>query len=217
MRWTIERLRLAIILAAALLLISIVGSIFYGRWRLRRATQDLPATSWNPDPANHAGICPVEDRTGSQNLHTACRPSYRLQDRWTGHAARCRNRHVPSADNVADTIAGKDFEYDRDSQIVIAQGESHIVLHAPQRFGRIVRDPQVHSDTSPRTDWFSIKRPARRPAAAKWIFSLVDSSGHAIGAELRFETRAPAAAIAGGLDDRDAESSGRGACIPGHL
>lgn len=42
MRWTIERLRLAIIVVAAVLLVSIVGSIFYGRWRLRQIAQDLP-------------------------------------------------------------------------------------------------------------------------------------------------------------------------------
>ena len=31
----------------------------------------------------------------------------------------------------ADTIAGKDFEYDKDKQIVTAQGEAHITLHPP--------------------------------------------------------------------------------------
>ncbi|MGC2509274.1 MAG: hypothetical protein WA430_01825, partial [Acidobacteriaceae bacterium] len=43
MRWTIERLRLAIITVAAVLVLAIIGSIVYGRWRIRHAVQDLPA------------------------------------------------------------------------------------------------------------------------------------------------------------------------------
>lgn len=133
MRWTIERLRLAIILAAALLLISIVGSIFYGRWRLRRATQDLPARLGIQIQQTTQGFVLSKTEQGRKifTLHAARAIVFKTGGRVMLHDVEIDMYH--QADNVADTVAGKDFEYDRDSQIVIAQGESHIVLHAPQR------------------------------------------------------------------------------------
>ena len=131
MRWTIEKLRLAIIVVATVLLLSIVGSIFYGRWRLRRIAQDLPARLGIQIQQTTQGFVLSKTEEGRKvfTLHAARAVSFKTGGRVMLHDVEIDmyNRQ----NDQADTIAGKDFEYDQDSQIVIAQGEAHILLHAP--------------------------------------------------------------------------------------
>lgn len=131
MRWTIERLRLAIIVVAAVLLLSIVGSIFYGRWRIRHITQDLPARLGIQIKSTTQGFVLSKTEEGRKifTLHAARAVSFKTGGRVLLHDVEIDmyNRE----NDQADTIAGKDFEYDQDSQTVIAQGEAHILLHAP--------------------------------------------------------------------------------------
>ncbi|MGO8718476.1 MAG: LptA/OstA family protein [Acidobacteriaceae bacterium] len=131
MRWTIERLRLAIIVVAAVLLLSIVGSIFYGRWRLRHIVQDLPSRLGIQIQQTTQGFVRFNTVGGRKvfTLHAARAISFKTGGRVLLHDVEIDmyNRE----NNQADTIAGKDFEYDQDSQTVIAQGEAHILLHAP--------------------------------------------------------------------------------------
>ena len=132
MRWTIERLRLAIITVGVVLLVSILGSILYGRWRMQQLVQDLPA---------HLGLqiqqttqdfvlSKTEQGRTVFTLHAARAVAFKTGGRVLLHDVEIDiyNRQ----DGKADTIAGKDFEYDRDTQVVIAQGEAHIALQPPQ-------------------------------------------------------------------------------------
>lgn len=132
MRWTIERLRLAIIVVAALLVLSIVGSIVYGRWRIRHVVQDLPARLGLQIQQTTQSFVLSKTDEGRKlfTLHAARAISFKTGGRVLLHDVEIDvyNRQ----NDQADSISGKDFEYDQNNQIVIAQGEAHIVLHAPQ-------------------------------------------------------------------------------------
>lgn len=131
MRWTIERLRLAIIAVAAVLVLSIIGSIAYGRWRIRRAVQDLPSRLGIQIQSTSKDFTysKAEDGRKVFTLHAARAISFKAGGRVLLHDVEIDmyNRQ----NDQADTIAGKDFEYDKDNQVVIAQGEAHITLHPP--------------------------------------------------------------------------------------
>jgi lipopolysaccharide export system protein LptA len=131
MRWTVERLRLAIIVVAAMLLLSIVGSIFYGRWRIRHVVQDLPSRLGIEIQQTTQGFVLSKTAEGRKlfTLHAARAISFK-----TGGRVQLRDVEIDiynRQNDQADSISGKDFEYDKDNQIVIAQGEAHILLHAP--------------------------------------------------------------------------------------
>ena len=131
MRWTIERLRLAIIMVAAVLVLAIIGSIVYGRWRLRHAVQDLPARLGIQIEQTTQGFVLSKTVEGRKlfTLHAAHAISFKTGGRVTLHDVEIDvyNRQ----NDEADTISGRDFEYDKDNQLVIAQGEAHITLHPP--------------------------------------------------------------------------------------
>ena len=131
MRWTIERLRLAIIVVAALLVLSILGSIVYGRWRIRRVVQDLPSRLGIQIKSTSRDFTYSKTQGGRKifTLHAARAISFKTGGRVELHDVEIDmyNRQ----NDQADTISGKDFEYDQNNQIVIAQGEAHITLHAP--------------------------------------------------------------------------------------
>jgi lipopolysaccharide export system protein LptA len=131
MRWTIERLRLAIIVVAAMLVLSIVGSIVYGRWRIRHVIQDLPARLGLQIQQTTQSFVLSKTDEGRKlfTLHAARAISFKSGGRVLLHDVEIDvyNRQ----NDQADTISGKDFEYDQNNQVVIAQGEAHIVLHAP--------------------------------------------------------------------------------------
>ena len=131
MRWTIERLRLAIIVVAVVLVLSIIGSIVYGRWRIRHVTQDLPARLGLQIQQTTQGFVLSKTVEGRKlfTLHAARAISFKSDGRVQLHDVEIDvyNRQ----NDQADTISGTDFEYDKNNQIVTAQGEAHIKLHAP--------------------------------------------------------------------------------------
>ncbi len=133
MRWTIERLRLAIIVVAAVLVLSILGSIVYGRWRIRHAVQDLPSRLGIQIQSTSQDFVLSKTDEGRKlfTLRAAHAISFKTGGRVSLHDVEIDvyNRQ----NDQADTITGKDFEYDKDSQLVIAQSEAQITLHPPPR------------------------------------------------------------------------------------
>ncbi len=131
MRWTIERLRLAIIVVAAVLVLSILGSIVYGRWRVRHVVQDLPSRLGIKIQSTSQAFVYSKTVEGRKlfTVRAARSITYKTGGRVLLHDVEIEmyNRQ----NDQADTIAGKDFEYDKEKQIVIAQGEAHITLHPP--------------------------------------------------------------------------------------
>ncbi|MEO6830462.1 MAG: hypothetical protein ABI164_11690, partial [Acidobacteriaceae bacterium] len=135
MPWTIERLRLGIVALAVLLVLAITGSFFYGRWRLRHIAQDLPARLGIQIQQSTQGFVLTKTDKGRPlfTLHAARAVEFKSGARVSLHDVEIDifNRQ----DGMADTIAGSNFEYDPHSQIVRANGESKIVLHAPATNG----------------------------------------------------------------------------------
>jgi lipopolysaccharide export system protein LptA len=131
MHWTIERLRRGIIVAAAVLVLSIIGSIIYGHWRLRHAVQDLPSRLGIQIQSTSQDFVLSKTEEGRKlfTLRAARAISFKGGGRVLLHNVEI---DIYNQENdQADTIAGKDFEYDRNKQFVIAQGEAHIALHPP--------------------------------------------------------------------------------------
>ncbi len=131
MLWAIERLRLAIVALAVLLVLAIAGSFFYGRWRLRHIAQDLPARLGIQIQQSTQGFVLSKSEKGRPlfTLHAARAVEFKSGGHVSLHNVEIDLYHQNS--NVADTIAGDSFEYDPHSQVVQANGEAHIVLHAP--------------------------------------------------------------------------------------
>ncbi len=185
MRWTIERLRLAIIVAAAVLLGSIAGSIFYGRWRLREVAQDLPARLGIQIQQTTQGFVLSKTEQGRKvfTLHAARSVAFKTGGRVLLHDVEIDMYH--RQDNNADTIAGKDFEYDRDSQIVTAQGEANIVLHVPQSDVRLgaanKQGPQIVYVTT--HGLVFNQKTGAATCSGEVDFQFSNSSGQAMGAE----------------------------------
>src|SRR6185437_11476386 len=115
----------------AVLVLSIVGSIVYGHWPLRRAVQDLPSRLGVQIQSTSQDFVLSKTEEGRKlfTLRAARAISFRTGGRVLLHDVEIDIYNQQN--DQADTIAGKDFEYDKNNQLVIAQGEAHIVLHLP--------------------------------------------------------------------------------------
>jgi len=131
MGWTVERLRVAIVAIAAFLLLAIFGFSLYSRWRAEHLAQDLPARLGLKIQQSTQGFVLSKTEQGRTifTLHATRALAFKFGGRVLLHNVEI---DVYNQDGQVDTIAGKDFQYDRNSQVVESQGEAHIALHAPQ-------------------------------------------------------------------------------------
>ncbi len=184
MPWTIERLRLAIVALAAALLFAIVGSFFYGRWRLRHIAQDLPARLGLQIQQSTQGFVLSQSNDQGRTiftLHAARAIAFKSGGRVLLHDVEI---DVFNQDGKADTIAGKDFQYDRNNQIVISQGEAHIVLHPPQ--STAAGAPNKNAAQVVRVTTHGLvfsQKTGVATCSGEVDFQVADSSGQAVGAE----------------------------------
>jgi len=180
MRWTIERLRLAIVVLAGLLLLAIAGSFFYGRWRLRHLAQDLPARLGLQIEQSTQGFMLSKTEQGHTlfTLHAARAVEFKSGGRVSLHHVKIDlyNRQT----GIPDTIAGDDFEFDRHTQVVEAKGEAQIVLHgmAPGKPGE-KKGQTVRVTTH---DLIFNQKTGVAVSTGEVDFQMADSSGHAVGA-----------------------------------
>ncbi|HET9085945.1 MAG TPA: LPS export ABC transporter periplasmic protein LptC [Acidobacteriaceae bacterium] len=130
MGWTIERLRIAILAIAAFLVVAIFGFLLYSRWRARHLAQDLPAHLGVQIQQSTQGFVLSKTEKGRTifTLHASRALAFK-----SGGRVLLHNVHIDvyNEEGQADTIAGRDFQYDRNSQIVESQGEAQIALHTP--------------------------------------------------------------------------------------
>ncbi len=183
---TIERLRLTIVALAVLLLLGIVGSFFYGRWRMRHLVQDLPGRLGIQIQQSTKGFVLSQSNSQGRTLFTL-RAARAVEFKSGGRVAL----HDVKIDlynrqnGQADTIAGEDFEYDPHSQIVQSQGESHIVLHAPEastHAGGPATDAGQQIGITTHGLIFNQKTGVAT-CSGEVDFETSDSSGQAVGAE----------------------------------
>ncbi len=185
MPWTIERLRLAVMALAVVLLLAIVGFFVYGRWRQRHVAQDLPSRLGFQIQQSTRGFVLSKTEQGRTvfTLHAARAVAFKSGGRVLLHDVEIDlfNRQ----DGKADTISGKDFQYDRNSQIVIAQGEAHMMLHPPvagakdgvakKKSGQIIYVTTHGLVFNQKTGMAT--------CSGEVDFQIADSSGQAVGAE----------------------------------
>lgn len=130
MRTTIDRLRVAVIVGAIVLVMVVAGFLGYARFRAHRLLQDLPARLGADIQKETNGF------TYSQSL--------KGRTVFTIHAAKATQHKdgrtgledvgivlYGKADGRADRIRGKNFEYDQKNGIVRAMGEVELDLQAP--------------------------------------------------------------------------------------
>jgi lipopolysaccharide export system protein LptA len=131
MPWTIERLRLGLVAVAVFLVLAILGFLLYARWRTRHLTQDLPARLGLKVQQSTQGFVLSKTEEGRTifTLHASRAVAFKSGGRVLLHNVEI---DVFNRDGKADTIAGKNFQYDRTNQIVESQGEAHILLQPPQ-------------------------------------------------------------------------------------
>ena len=158
MRTTLEKVRLAAALGAALLVVVVAGFLLYAQHRAHQLLKDLPA---------HLGIN-IEKETNGFTLSQ----SVKGRTVYTIHAAKATQHKdgrtglrdvgiilYGEKNDRADRISGKDFEYDSKAGIVRAIGEVQLDIQAPPGAGPALvgkgttspapRDPQqIHVTTS---------------------------------------------------------------------
>jgi lipopolysaccharide export system protein LptA len=141
MAWTVERLRRTLVALAALLVLVLAGSVLYGRWRLRRATQDLPARLGLQIQQSTQGFV-LSKSEGGRPLFTL-RASRAVQFK-AGSRVVLHQVHIDlynQSTGVPDTISGDRFDYDPHAQIVRSGGEARIVLHSGDSTGGHTQPP----------------------------------------------------------------------------
>ncbi len=141
MAWTVERLRRILVALAALLVLVLAGSVLYGRWRLRRATQDLPARLGLQIQQSTQGFV-LSKSEGGRPLFTL-RASRAVQFK-AGSRVVLHQVHIDlynQSTGVPDTISGDKFDYDPHGQIVSSSGEARIVLHSSDSTGGHTQPP----------------------------------------------------------------------------
>src|SRR5579872_4924742 len=128
MRVTIERLRLGIVVAAALLMAVVLGFFLYGRYRFRHFERDLPG---------RLGMNIQESTNGfsfTQNSHG--HPLFTLK---AAKQIQMKSGHVllhnvditlygPPGSQRTDHIFGSDFDYDQSRGVAVSRGEVDLDL-----------------------------------------------------------------------------------------
>ena len=132
MRFTIERIRTLVVVAAVLLLVALGVFLVRAKWKSLLSWRDLP---------QRLGVGITEESNGYTYSH-----NLGAHSKFKIHAAKAielKNDHVElhdveieiyGEDGVqADKIAGDEFEYDQKSGIASAQGPVEMILTKPPR------------------------------------------------------------------------------------
>ncbi len=182
----IEKLRLAIVALAVVLLLGIVGSFFYGRWRMRHLLQDIPGRLGVQIQQSTKGFVLSQSNSEGRTLFTlraARAVEFKFGGRVSLHDVKIELYNEQNGE--PDTIAGEDFAYDPHSQIVQSQGESHIVLHTPgESAGARANAKGVNQRIAITTHGLVFNRKTGVATCSGEVdFQTLDSSGQAMGAE----------------------------------
>lgn len=185
MRVTVERLRLWILIAAALLVATLAGFFLWSGLKYRRLVQNLPHRLGANIQQTASGF------TYSQSSH-----GHTL---FTIHASRLMSfkdevaqlhdvsitLYGPPGSHRTDKIYGAEFEYNRKTGIASSQGKVEIDLQNPSQQGKVHRKRNIHVQTSQLT-YNSKTGLAQTNQYTE--FSLPQGSGHATGATYNSKT-----------------------------
>ncbi|HEX4020088.1 MAG TPA: LPS export ABC transporter periplasmic protein LptC [Acidobacteriaceae bacterium] len=131
MRWTVEKLRISLVVLGIALIFLIVAAFLYARWQVRHIARDLPAKLGIQIQQSTEGFT-YSKSDGVRTVfvvHAAKALQYRKGGLAVLHDVRIQFFNPQGG--PADTIAGSQFEYDPHNEIVRSVDEAHIDLHTP--------------------------------------------------------------------------------------
>jgi lipopolysaccharide export system protein LptA len=181
--WTIERLRLAVLILAGVLLLAIVGFVIYSHWRLRHIAQDLPARLGISIQQTTRGYVLSKTEQGRTifTLHAARAIQFKSGKRVSLHDVQIDM--YSRSGGPPDTISGSDFEFDPSSEIVTSHGETHIVLYPPQNTTAAPTKKNQNQPVRVITNGLVFSQKTGVATCTGEVdFQIADSSGQATGA-----------------------------------
>jgi len=196
-RFTIERIRTLVLVAAALLLAALGVLLARARWKNLVGRRDLP---------QRLGVNITQEANGYSYSHNlGAHSKYRIH---ASKAVQLKNDHVElhgveieifGADGTeADKIAGDEFEYDQKSGIASAQGPVEMILSRPaaQASGKRAGQPHTAGGVAGKTSQVQVKTSGVSfdrntgvvTTAQRVSFSITQGSGSAVGATYNSES-----------------------------
>ncbi len=204
MRTSVERLRIGLLVGAALLVLVIAGFLGYARYRLHHTLAALPGRLGATITKEFNGYT-YSQSDGKKTIFTihAAQAVQHTDGKYTLHdVSMVLYGHKGDR---ADRISGDDFEYDTKAEVIRAVGIVHIDLQAPAAAGaNSISESSRHlgpADVSHReeasgsrvlhvkTSGLVYTRKLGLAATDQGIeFAFGGFTGHAVGAELNSET-----------------------------
>jgi lipopolysaccharide export system protein LptA len=133
MRVTIERLRLGIVVAAALLIAVVLGFFFYGRYRFRHFERDLPGRLGANIQQTANGFSYTQSSQGHALFTLKASKELQLK---SGHVLLHNvdiTLYGPPGSQRTDHIFGSDFDYDQSHGTAVSRGEVDLDLQGANR------------------------------------------------------------------------------------
>ena len=130
MRVTAKRLRRWVIGAAVLLLAIVTGFFFYGRYRFRHLTRDLPARLGVNIQQTATGFSYSQSSQGHTLFTLKASKEFQMK---SGHVLLHNvdiTLYGPPGSGRTDHIFGSDFDYDQSQGIAISRGQVQIQLES---------------------------------------------------------------------------------------
>lgn len=184
MRWTVERLRVTLVVLAIGLTALILAAFLYARWQVRHIARDLPAKLGIQIQQSTEGFTYSKTDQGRTifTLHAAKALQYRKAGRALLHDVRIQVFN--QKDGQVDTIAGNQFEYDPHTGIVRALDEARIDLHTPAPSGKSAPTGEQQDSTIHVVTHGLVFDQNTGMAATEGLiqFQLPQGSGQAVGA-----------------------------------
>lgn len=185
MRVTVERLRLWILIAAALLVATLAGFFLWSGLKYRRVVQNLPHRLGVNIQQTASGFTYSQSSHGHTlfTIHASKLMSFKDE------VAQLHDVSItlygPPGTHRTDKIYGAEFEYNRNTGIASSQGKVEIDLENPSKQGQAHRRRNIHVQTS-RLTYNSKTGLAQTSQYTE--FALPQGSGHATGANYNSKT-----------------------------
>jgi lipopolysaccharide export system protein LptA len=148
-RFTIERIRTAVLIAGVLLVAALAIFLTLGRWRSPFNRRDLPKKLGVDIQQEANGFTHAEFHAGHEFLKiTASKVEQLKNSRYRLHAAKIEMYGAKGGG--ADRIEGSEFEYDQDAGVVQAEGPVEITLDRPPAKQSTPGKPAPTNESGPR-------------------------------------------------------------------
>lgn len=195
MPFTIERLRRWVLAAAALLIVVVLGFIFYGRYRFRHIARDLPARLGVNIQQTATGFSYSQSSQGHTLFTLKASKEFQLK---SGHVLLHNvdiTLYGPPGSSRTDHITGSDFDYNQQQGIAISHGEVDIELEGmgssavPGPGSAAAKPPSAQNTISVQTSGLTFVQKTGEASTANPVhFQFPRASGSSVGADYNSKT-----------------------------